>query len=178
MARHRTPIQINAMMAMEGDRAAAAQTLADFCATVNIHLEAYQPGERLGPVELDPTLAHHLALAFQRILSGEPADKALGLAFSRGRQQNRDTDRLAVRDVEIEAVYWYLAARGTPSAKEIAAGIVGLTPRQLLRKVSGPTVSEARFLATLAEGPIRERLERLLELTGRYRTELARAVRR
>lgn len=51
----------------QGDHA-AAQALADFCATVNIHLEAYQPGERLGPVELDPTLAHHVALVFQRIL--------------------------------------------------------------------------------------------------------------
>jgi hypothetical protein len=48
---------------MQGDHAAARQALEDFCASVKAHLQAYRPGERLGPVELDPTLAHHFALA-------------------------------------------------------------------------------------------------------------------
>lgn len=159
---------------MQDDHAAARQALGDFCTTVNAHLRAYRPGERLGPVELDPTLSHHLALAFERILNGERPDKALGLAFERGRRQNRDTDRLAQRDGEIEAAYWYLAASGMTRAAALreCAEIVGLTERQVGRKVSGATVSEARFLATLAEGPREQRVARLAELTGRYRARL------
>jgi hypothetical protein len=60
----RVSIQVNAQLSMQGDHAAARQALEDFCASVKAHLQAYRPGERLGPVELDPTLAHHFALAF------------------------------------------------------------------------------------------------------------------
>jgi len=174
MARQRSEIHVNAQFALSGDRAASRQSLADFCATVSTHLRAYRPGKRLGPVGLDPTLAHHLALAFERILNGERPDKALGLAFERGRRQNRDTDRLAQRDGAIDAAFWYLAARGMSRAAALreCAEIVGLTERQMSRRVSGRTVSEAHFLATLAEGPREPRIARLAELAGRYRAPL------
>lgn len=184
MTRHRSAIQVNAQFALQGDHAAARQALADFCETVGMHLHAYRPGERLGPVEVDPTLAYHLASAFERILKGTEPAQALGVAFERGRKKNRDSERLAQRDSEIEAAFWYLSASGLsrPDAIRATATIVSLTQRQTSRKVAVGTVSEARFLATLAEGPLPDRLTRLAELSGRYRSEIqglltARAVR-
>ena len=178
MTRHPAATRVNAQFALEGDHAAARQALADFHRIVTDHFRTQQPGKLLGPVEIDPALAYHLARTFERILSGERPDKTLGIAFERGRRKNKDSTRLAQRDTEIEAAFWYLTASGVPRAEAIrsTAEIVGLTERQTNRKVSGQTVSEARFLATLAEGPRDERLARLAELTGPYRSKLAALV--